>query len=85
MLMVTSGGYMRETARIIANSILNLRQLGLIACDEAENCQLPILGTAVRLCGHEDVALLLGCWMPLILLLQELNSLGATQYVQFVH
>ena len=38
ILMLTSGGYMRETARIIANSILNLRQLGLIACDAAEVC-----------------------------------------------
>ena len=62
-MMVTSGGYMRETARIIADSILNLRQLGLIACDEAENCQLPILGMTMRLCGHEDIALLLAWWV----------------------
>ncbi|XP_070193621.1 histone deacetylase 11-like [Littorina saxatilis] len=43
ILMVTSGGYMRETARIIADSILNLRQLGLIPCDEAQNCPPPAL------------------------------------------
>ncbi|XP_077984351.1 histone deacetylase 11-like isoform X2 [Glandiceps talaboti] len=30
ILMVTSGGYQKQTARIIANSILNLRQLGLV-------------------------------------------------------
>ncbi|KAK7499568.1 hypothetical protein BaRGS_00009220 [Batillaria attramentaria] len=42
VLMVTSGGYLRETARIIANSILNLRQLGLIRCDQAENCPSPV-------------------------------------------
>ncbi|XP_076469120.1 histone deacetylase 11-like isoform X2 [Babylonia areolata] len=41
VMMVTSGGYMRETARIIANSILNLKQVGLIPCEEAENCPLP--------------------------------------------
>ncbi|XP_064605024.1 histone deacetylase 11-like isoform X2 [Liolophura sinensis] len=36
ILMVTSGGYTRGTARIIADSILNLKNLGLIQCDEAE-------------------------------------------------
>ena len=46
ILMVTSGGYMRETARIIADSILNLKQMGLITCEEAENCPLPSLGTS---------------------------------------
>lgn len=34
--MVTSGGYQRATARIIADSILNLQELKLISCDEAE-------------------------------------------------
>lgn len=41
VVMVTSGGYQRTTARIIADSILNLRALGLITCDEAENCPPP--------------------------------------------
>ncbi|XP_025106879.1 histone deacetylase 11-like isoform X2 [Pomacea canaliculata] len=36
ILMVTSGGYQRATARIIADSILNLQELKLISCDEAE-------------------------------------------------
>ena len=36
IVMVTSGGYQRQTARIIADSILNLRALGLIGCDAAE-------------------------------------------------
>lgn len=36
ILMVTSGGYQRSTARIIADSVLNLRKLKLIGCDEAE-------------------------------------------------
>lgn len=30
ILMVTSGGYQKRTARIIADSILNLHSLGLI-------------------------------------------------------
>ncbi|XP_056001159.1 histone deacetylase 11-like isoform X2 [Ostrea edulis] len=41
ILMVTSGGYQRSTARIIADSILNLKQNGLIGCEEAEHAPLP--------------------------------------------
>ncbi|XP_022301246.2 histone deacetylase 11-like isoform X2 [Crassostrea virginica] len=41
ILMVTSGGYQRSTARIIADSILNLKQLGLIPCEDAENAPKP--------------------------------------------
>ncbi|XP_074645046.1 histone deacetylase 11-like isoform X2 [Tubulanus polymorphus] len=41
LLMVTSGGYQRATARIIADSILNLKTLGLIYCEEAENRPPP--------------------------------------------
>ena len=41
IVMVTSGGYQRTTARIIADSVLNLRALGLISCDEAEAKPLP--------------------------------------------
>ncbi|KAH9504753.1 Histone deacetylase 11 [Bulinus truncatus] len=41
VLMVTSGGYLRETARIVSNSILNLRHKNLIAWSEAENLSLP--------------------------------------------
>lgn len=41
ILMVTSGGYQKRTARIIADSILNLHNLGLIdkelATSEAES------------------------------------------------
>ena len=40
VFMVTSGGYLRETARIVADSILNLREMGLISCEEAENAPL---------------------------------------------
>ncbi|XP_034023261.1 histone deacetylase 11 [Thalassophryne amazonica] len=36
ILMVTSGGYQKKTARIIADSILNLRQQGLIGPDVME-------------------------------------------------
>ncbi|XP_071810097.1 histone deacetylase 11-like isoform X1 [Asterias amurensis] len=36
ILMVTSGGYQRNNARIIADSILNLRHLKLIECTQAE-------------------------------------------------
>jgi len=39
--MVTSGGYQRTTARIIADSILNLRALQIISCDAAEDAPLP--------------------------------------------
>ncbi|KAL5014760.1 hypothetical protein ScPMuIL_009030 [Solemya velum] len=41
VMMVTSGGYLRTTARIIADSILNLKALGLVSWDEAENCPPP--------------------------------------------
>lgn len=37
IFMVLSGGYQRVTARVIADSILNLRSKGLIACAEAED------------------------------------------------
>ncbi|XP_005100022.1 histone deacetylase 11 isoform X2 [Aplysia californica] len=40
IFMVTSGGYQRETARIVADSILNLKNLGLISWTEAENAPL---------------------------------------------
>ena len=43
VLMVTSGGYQRQTARIVADSVLNLHSLRLISCDEAENAPLPEL------------------------------------------
>ncbi len=39
IMMVTSGGYQRNNARIIADSILNLRQKGLIGCQAAEEYQ----------------------------------------------
>jgi len=38
-LMVTSGGYQKTTARIIADSILNLRKNNFIKCDGAEEFQ----------------------------------------------
>ena len=41
IMMVTSGGYQRTTARIIADSIKNLKTLKLISCDEAENAPSP--------------------------------------------
>ena len=41
IIMVTSGGYQRTTAKIIADSILNLRALGYISCDAAEDAPLP--------------------------------------------
>ena len=39
ILMVTSGGYQKTTARIIADSILNLRKNNFIKCDGAEEFQ----------------------------------------------
>lgn len=36
ILMVTSGGYQKKTARIIADSILNLHQQGLIGAEALE-------------------------------------------------
>nr|XP_006817070.1 PREDICTED: histone deacetylase 11-like isoform X2 [Saccoglossus kowalevskii] len=39
ILMVTSGGYQKRTARIIADSILNLKTHELIGCPEAESFQ----------------------------------------------
>ena len=41
IMMVTSGGYQRTTARIIADSIKNLKAKKLIACEEAENAPSP--------------------------------------------
>ncbi|XP_030633666.1 histone deacetylase 11 [Chanos chanos] len=46
ILMVTSGGYQKKTARIIADSILNLRRKGLIggeAVDEAGPSLVPLM------------------------------------------
>ncbi|XP_025127918.1 histone deacetylase 11 isoform X2 [Bubalus bubalis] len=47
ILMVTSGGYQKRTARIIADSILNLYSLGLIgpesASVSAQNSDTPLL------------------------------------------
>ncbi|XP_055473478.1 histone deacetylase 11 isoform X2 [Meriones unguiculatus] len=51
ILMVTSGGYQKRTARIIADSILNLHDLGLIGpefpCVPAQNSNIPLLSCAV--------------------------------------
>ncbi|KAL1790635.1 histone deacetylase 11 [Sigmodon hispidus] len=51
ILMVTSGGYQKRTARIIADSILNLHDLGLIGpefpCVSAHNSNIPLLPCAV--------------------------------------
>lgn len=51
ILMVTSGGYQKRTARIIADSILNLHDLGLIGpefpCVSAQNSGIPLLSCAV--------------------------------------
>ncbi|XP_045847410.1 histone deacetylase 11 isoform X3 [Meles meles] len=47
ILMVTSGGYQKRTARIIADSILNLYSLGLIGAESpsvsAQNSDTPLL------------------------------------------
>ncbi|XP_008408590.1 histone deacetylase 11 isoform X1 [Poecilia reticulata] len=45
ILMVTSGGYQKKTARIIADSILNLRQQGLIGAKAMEREGLSQLVT----------------------------------------
>ncbi|KAL4226119.1 Histone deacetylase 11 [Mactra antiquata] len=41
IFMVTSGGYQRSTARIIADSVLNLKSKNLIGCPEAERIPAP--------------------------------------------
>uniref|UniRef100_A0A8C5XH79 Histone deacetylase 11 n=1 Tax=Microcebus murinus TaxID=30608 RepID=A0A8C5XH79_MICMU len=50
ILMVTSGGYQKRTARIIADSILNLYGLGLIGPESpsvsAQNSDTPLLPLA---------------------------------------
>uniref|UniRef100_A0A3Q1HC02 Histone deacetylase 11 n=1 Tax=Anabas testudineus TaxID=64144 RepID=A0A3Q1HC02_ANATE len=43
ILMVTSGGYQKKTARIIADSILNLHQQGLIGAEALEGEGIIIL------------------------------------------
>ncbi|EGV97708.1 Histone deacetylase 11, partial [Cricetulus griseus] len=51
ILMVTSGGYQKRTARIIADSILNLHDLGLIGPEfpsvSAQSSHIPLLPCAV--------------------------------------
>ncbi|XP_001636500.2 histone deacetylase 11 [Nematostella vectensis] len=46
IMMVTSGGYQRRTARIIADSILNLHEQGLISCNYSESGPLPVAGAS---------------------------------------
>ncbi|XP_066553882.1 histone deacetylase 11 [Amia ocellicauda] len=41
ILMVTSGGYQKRTARIIADSIINLHNQGLVDCDSAAGAVGP--------------------------------------------
>lgn len=48
VLMVTSGGYQKATARIIADSIINLKTKGLISCEAAKNCQPSPRGISVK-------------------------------------
>lgn len=45
ILMVTSGGYQKKTARIIADSILNLHRRGLIGSEalEGEGSSSPLV------------------------------------------
>ncbi|BFZ08736.1 hypothetical protein BsWGS_11774 [Bradybaena similaris] len=48
IFMLTSGGYLRDSAKVVSDSILNLRKLGLISCDAAETvaevqCEAPSL------------------------------------------
>lgn len=40
--MLTSGGYLKKTARIIANSIINLHEKGLLESKAAINNSLEI-------------------------------------------
>lgn len=51
ILMVTSGGYQKRTARIIADSILNLRNLGLIGPQSpsisTQSSDTPLLSPSV--------------------------------------
>ena len=48
IVMLTSGGYLRETSKIIADSILNLKEKQLIGCTEAENAPPPKAGLLNR-------------------------------------
>ncbi|KAJ8301577.1 hypothetical protein KUTeg_020564 [Tegillarca granosa] len=56
VFMVTSGGYQKTTARIIADSILNLKERKLIECEEAENAPLPKSANII-LCIHDIIDL----------------------------
>lgn len=47
ILMVTSGGYQKKTARIIADSIINLHQQGLIGAESLEGEGSSSLVTAL--------------------------------------
>lgn len=51
ILMVTSGGYQKCTARIIADSILNLHNLGLIGPEaqsvSSQSSDTPLLSSQV--------------------------------------
>ena len=54
ILMVTSGGYQRNNARIIADSILNLRHLKLIECTQAEEYLQELVGELQLLVPFEN-------------------------------
>ena len=69
VVMVTSGGYQKRTARIIADSILNLRRENLIVCEDAE--KLPRQKSKrfdlyVKLLRHKKLHLYLVCIQCLI-------------------
>lgn len=52
--MVTSGGYQKRTARIIADSILNLHRRGLIGCEALEgegSSSAAVAGTSAMCCS----------------------------------
>ena len=44
IVMVTSGGYQRSTARVIADSILNLRAKHLISNDDTGDVMASVTG-----------------------------------------
>uniref|UniRef100_A0A3Q2T7K5 Histone deacetylase 11 n=1 Tax=Fundulus heteroclitus TaxID=8078 RepID=A0A3Q2T7K5_FUNHE len=51
IFMVTSGGYQKKTARIIADSILNLHQQGLIGAEAMNREEFPSLSTHSMCCS----------------------------------
>lgn len=78
ILMVTSGGYQKKTARIIADSILNLHQQGLIVAEALEGEGSSSLVTSMMCSSGSVGSKFTTVWDELIELIYRLTSGSGT-------